>query len=758
MLRQLPVAHPEQLVELTRRNPDQTRNDGYWGWEKYELFRDHSQSFSAITGTSFDNLAEIRTERGDPEKLILEDVPGTYFAVLGVKPAIGRLIGAEDVPGRGDGDVVVVSWSYWKTRLHGDAGVVGKRIWYAEAAKTIIGVTRSEYVGPRVGSRTDVWMPREKGDLSMLARLKPGVTRRQAEAELTVLYSRWLGKSALVEVEPAGAGMTRVRDRYGKPLVLLLSVVGVLLLLACINMASLLLARSAGRQKELAIRVGLGASRGRLVRQMLTESLLLSGAGTLGGVAVAYWGTGVLVRIMASSRAFEHIEIEVHPDVALMLFAAGIAVLTGLLFGLAPAWYAMRAAPASAMRQGGGGGDTWFWRLLGKGLVTAQVALSILLVTAAVTFLGHLTRLRNFDLGFRSDHVLVVRLDPSRSGYKREQLAGLYQELLKRMEAIPQVRSASISGCAPLEGCGWGGRYLIAEGHIERPEERRRTNVTFVAPGYFATLGIPLIAGRDFRMEEAGGTRVAVVNQTTARRYFPGVNPVGKHVGIDRSPGSGGWFGGEQPYEIVGVVGDAKAVELRDAPYATIYFDMFQEGQVSNQFVLSTQGSPEALAGTVRQMVREALKAVPVTRVTTMEAMVDSNIVPERLVATLSEFFGCLGALLAGIGLYGLMAYSVTRRTHEIGIRMALGASTRGVSGLVLRDVLAMVCAGLTMGLLMVLWSRPLGASMLSDLKIESVFPVAMGGVAMVVVAMVAAYVPVRRAAHLDPLVALRHE
>jgi predicted permease len=291
MLRQLPVAHPEQLVEFLRTAPEEPRSDGYWGWEKYEHFRDQNHVFSALTGMSFDNLASVRTDGSDPENLVLENVLGNYFQVLGLRPAIGRLIGLEDVPASGDGEVVVVSWSYWNTRLHRDPSVLGKRIWYQDAPKTIVGVAPRAYSGPRVGVRTDIWMPREHSDLTMLARLKPGVTIQKAEAEMSVLYRSWLDQSGAsnknpkalqtkVEVEPADAGLVRVRDRYGKALVLLMTVVGLLLLLACINMANMLLARSAGRQRELAVRVALGASRGRLVRQMLTESVLLSGAGT----------------------------------------------------------------------------------------------------------------------------------------------------------------------------------------------------------------------------------------------------------------------------------------------------------------------------------------------------------------------------------------------------------------------------------------------------------------------------------------------
>ncbi len=763
MLRQLPVAQPEQLVELVRNSPSELHWAGYWGWDRYAYLRDHNHVFSGITGMGFDNLAQVRLPGSDPETLILESVPENYFRVLGLKPAIGRFFGPEDVPASTDGDAVVVSWSYWERRFQRDPAILGKRIFYRDAPKIVIGVAPRQYVGPRVGSRTDLWIPTGSNDLTMVARLKPGVTLQQAQAEITVLYRQMqsvmqLNPKTTMELLPAGAGLARVRDQYGKPLLLVAVVVGLLLLLACINMASMLLARSAGRQKELAVRVGLGAGRGRLVRQMLTESLVLSAAGAASGVAVAFYGVGILVRIMASSRAFEHIDIEVHPDLNVALFTTGVALLTGLVFGLAPAWYAFRAEPAMALRQTGRGGDTWFWRLFGKGLVAVQVALSIFLVTAAAVFLNHLTRLRNFDLGFRSDHLLQVTLDPSRSGYKKEQLAAPYRELLARFQTIPQVRSASISGCTPLEGCGSGARFLIAEGHEERPEDRQRTAVVFVSPRYFETLGIQMHAGRDFEFRDVGRPRVAIVNQTMARRYFPGVDPIGKRVAIDPDPKNGPWFGTDQPYEIVGLVDDVKTFELRDAPYPLIYFNMFQENRLLDHFELRTAAAPEAIAGTVRRIVRDVLRTMPVRSVTTLADQVDSNIVPERLITTLSEFFGCLGVVLAGIGLYGLLAYTVARRTNEIGIRMALGATAGSVSGLVMRDVLGMVCAGSAVGTAMVLWSRPLATKVLSDLKWESATPLAIGGGVMIGVALIASCIPVRRAARVDPMVALRHE
>lgn len=512
MLRQLPVAHPEQLVELVRNSPGELHWAGYWGWEKYAFLRDRNHVFSGITGMRFDNLAQVRVPGSDPETLILETIPENYFRVLGVRPAIGRFFNAGEIQASGDGDVAVVSWSYWDRTFQRDPAILGKRIFYNDAPKTIVGVAPRNYAGPRVGSRTDLWIPTGSDDLTMLARLKPGVTIQQAQAEIAVLYrqmqSNLRAKSwAAMELLPAAAGLARVRDQYGKALALLTVVVGLLLLLACINMAGMLLARSAGRRKELAVRVSLGAGRGRLVRQMLTESLLLSVAGAAAGVVVANYGVGILVRIMASSRAFERVDIEVRPDWNVALFTAGIALLTGLLFGLAPALHAFRAQPAMALRHTGRGDDTCFWRLFGKTLVAAQVALSIFLVTAAAAFLGHLARLRTFDLGFRSDHVLQLTIDPSHGGYQPERLAAQYRELLSRLQTLPQVRSASISGCTPLEGCGSGARFLLIEGHLERPEDRQRTAVVFVSPRYFETLGIPLLAGRDFNLQAPRGDR-----------------------------------------------------------------------------------------------------------------------------------------------------------------------------------------------------------------------------------------------------------
>jgi len=549
------------------------------------------------------------------------------------------------------------------------------------------------------------------------------------------------------EMEPAGAGLSRVRDRYAQPLVVLMAVVGLLLLIACTNVASLLLARATARQREMALRVSLGATRFRLARQVLTESLLLSGAGALLGVVLANLGAGALVRIIANGRDWDPIRLRVAPDARVLLFTAGIAVMTALLFGLAPALRAWGTAPASALRDAGRAGDTRFRRLLGKSLVVAQVALSVVLLTAAGVFVGHLSRLYA-ELGFQRDRMLLVTLDPSRSGYRRAQLAQPYQELLRRLQTIPGVRSATLSGVTPIQGAG-ANRDVTVEGYQSHPGELRYLAENWVAPKYFKTYGTPLLAGRDFSFEDQGRSRVAIVNRAMARYYFGDASPIGKHVLFD---------GDDRPYEIVGVVGDAKYIDVGEVTPRTIYFNAFQEGHLFSQFSIRTSGAPTAIAGDVRRMVQEVAKTVTVGRVTTLADQVDADIVPERLIVMVSRIFGALGSLLAAIGLYGLLAYTVARRINEIGVRMALGATPRDVVRMVLRDALGMVSAGLLVGVPMALWGRRFAATLIPDLRVSMAASLVFGAVAMITIALLAAWIPARGAARVDPMEALRHE
>ncbi len=764
MLRMLPVEHPGQLVELLFKAPGQDHFNAF-SLQSYQHYREHNHVFSGLIASA-DTPFAVRGDGVEPEIVHGLYATPNYFSVLGVKPALGRLIGPEDGSAESP-NVAVVSWSWWKSRFNSDRAIVGRRIVAGDVPVTIVGVTQREFAGLEPATRQDIWLPLTPHHpsyaatarywLKLAARLKPGVSIEQARAEMSVLWQWTIAdefktnddrsvRDWKMEVQPAGAGLSHLRDQYAKPALLLMGVVALLLLIACTNVASLLLTRGAARQREMALRVSLGASRFRLLRQGLTESLLLAAAGGLLGILLAYWGTGALVRIIASGR--ERIDLQARPDGVVLLFTAGVALLTGILFGLAPAWRASGCAPAASLRDAGRAGETRLRRLFGKSLVVTQVAFSVVLLSAASLFVRHLSNLEHVDLGFHRDHVLLVELNPASSGYDRERLSRAYQELLGRLEAIPGVRSATICAIVPTSGVG-AMRTATVEGYQAKPGERRFLSENWVAPKYFGTLGMPLLMGRDFSFQDQGGPRVAIVNQTLVRYFFGNGNPLGRHITFD---------GDDRPFEIVGVVGNMKSTDTREPGLRFVYFNMFQSGRNFSQFALRTSVDPAAVAGEVRRVVRASLKTVPVVGVKTMAEQVDASIVPERLMAMLSGLFGSLGAVIVAIGLYGLLSYTVARRTNEIGIRMALGATERAMSRMVLRDALGMVCVGLAIGAPMALWGKSLAASLIQDLSVKSGVPIVFGAAAMIAVALVAAYVPARRAARVEPVEALRYE
>ncbi|MBM3796143.1 MAG: FtsX-like permease family protein [Acidobacteria bacterium] len=408
----------------------------------------------------------------------------------------------------------------------------------------------------------------------------------------------------------------------------------------------------------------------------------------------------------------ERIAVEVEPDTAILLFTAAVTVITSLAFGLVPAWHVMRTAPALALAQRHGYYAPGWPRFTGPALVATQVALSLVLVTGAALLIDHVARLRHFNLGFQTDGVLLARLDPLRSGIKGEELAARYRQLLARLVAIAGVQSASISACTPIEGCGVS-RFVAVPGFYERPEDRRYTALNIVAPRYLNTLGIPLLAGSDITPADAQRPRVAIVSSAMARHYFSGMDPIGRPVSIEK------WTKDRAPYESIGVVGDWTQTELRGETPRALYMNMFQERSPYHQFSVRTSMDPAPVAAELRRAVRDTLPKVPVARMVTMNEQVDAAIVPERLMATLSKAFGVLGALLAGIGLYGLLAYTVARRTNEIGLRMALGATVADVRRLVLHAALGTVVAGLAGGLLLAWWLRPLVQRLIADLHVD---------------------------------------
>ncbi|HUA84918.1 MAG TPA: ABC transporter permease [Bryobacteraceae bacterium] len=774
MLRMLPVQKPQQLVELLSKYPGEPRGS-YFSQASYEYYRDHNHVFSGLLGAHSTTFS-VRQADGETETVNGEAIVGDFFPVLELKPAIGRRIDPEgDRDGSPSSAVAVLSWLYWQDRFNLDPAVVGKTIFVDGAPLTIIGVTPREFRGLHPGVRTDLWIPLSAdsmihghsrvslGGLYLMGRLKPGVSIEQARAEMSILFRFTIeerfasSKNPLIrqlkfEMEPAGTGLSLLRDHFAKPLLILMALVALLLLIACVNIASMMLARAASRQHETAVRISLGAGRIRLTQLALVEALTLSAVGAAAGLLLAWWGAGALVRILQSGRQIVgvpgRIDIQIAPDLHVLLFTAGIALLTGVLFGLTPAWNASVCTPSGALRQTG---ETKSRRLFGKILLAAQIACSLVLLSAAGLLIHHLSNLENFDLGFRRDHVLLVSIDSAHSGYAREQLIAAEQQLLPRLESIPGVLSATACEPTPLSGGGASG-FATAEGYQERPEDRRYIAIAWTAPKYFKTLGVSLLAGRDFDLHDEGGPAVAILNQAMARYYFAGRNPIGKHVTLDHATGASQ----ARTYEIVGVVGDANYYEIREPALRAIYLDAFQWLAPRN-FALRTSVDPVSVAPEIRTLIKASLKTVAISQIITLTDQINASIVPERLIAKLSGLFGSVASLLVAVGIYGLLAYTVARRISEIGIRMALGASRGHVIRMILAEASVILLAGIGAGAPIAFWTAKLVASAIGEPS-NTIPPNAFSALAMIAVGAAAAFFPARRASRVDPMIALHHE
>jgi putative ABC transport system permease protein len=774
MLKMLPVHEPERLVEFLSRYPgDPALN--FFSRTSYEHFRDNNRALAGITGVASTRFS-VKADGAEPELVEGEHVIGNFFQILGLKPALGRLIEPDDDRPGTNAYAAVISWPYWKRRFNLDPGVVGRTIALDNAVLTIVGVAPRTFSGLRVGAQPDIWTPsvaypainpsnpQGLGAFQLVARLASGTSLEQARSEFAVLFA-WTLQERLqtskdpqmrqltFEVRPAGSGLsTALRDRFGNPLVVTLAVVALLLLLACTNVASMLLARAVARQREMSVRLSLGASRGRLARQLLTEALLLASIGGFLGIGVAWAGSKALVNMISSGPPFiglsGPLEIHVTPDRNVLLFTVGVSLLTGLVFGLAPAWTVFKSVSVSSLRESGRVTESKLSRAFGKTLVVMQVTLSVVLMSSAALFVGHLLRLRGQENGFRRDNVLIVRLDPSRSEYNPERLSRAYEDLLDRLQQSRLVRSASIAGPTPISG-GGASRFVTVPGFDERPEDRRYVSLTWVAPRYFDTLGIGLIAGRDFRREDRSGPRIAIINQAMERYYFRNRAAVGQYLIFDND---------SSPYEIVGVVSDARYSSIREAPPRTVYLNTFQARQPASDFIIYTGVDTDAAAPEVRQAINEVLRTVPVSRITSLSDQVDASMIVERVIASLSGVFAGIGCLLAGLGVYGLLAYTTARRIHEIGVRMALGATRATVARMVILEALTLTVLGLIFGCAIAFWSKRYITALVPDLPAIQAAPLMLGVFVTIAVALIAVALPAYRASRVEPMTALRYE
>ncbi|HLW81072.1 MAG TPA: ABC transporter permease [Candidatus Acidoferrales bacterium] len=784
MLRMLPVQNPEQLAQIEFRSPTSPRPRPNVTNPIWEQVRSHQDVFSGVFAWSPQTFN--LSVGGEVNKINGIYASGDYFSVLGVRPAAGRLMAASDDI-RNCSGVAVLGYGFWQSHYGGAESAVGSSIRLNGHSFPIVGVAQRGFFGTDVGEKLDVAIPicaeatlagkdssldvRDDWWLSMMGRLKPGMTIEQADARMKVLSPQLFG-AVVPQVWPAkyqdafrkytfsifpGAsgtgGFYGLRQHYRQPLEILMFVVGLVLLIACANIASLLLARSAARQKEIAVRLALGASRGRLIRQVLTESIVLSGGGAILGVLFARWGSALLVRFVSTQQ--NQVFLDLKMDGRVLAFTIAITVLCGLLFGILPALGSTRVDAMSAMKEGqtqATGGRSHSSAL--RWIVAAQVALSLILLIGTGLFIRTFANLMTLDAGFDRNNVLMVQTNIHNAGIAEPARAPLYGQMLAKLRALPGVVSASQCWMTPLSGYQWD-NSLTVPGHPLPAGIDPDTFLNWVTPGYFETMRTPLLEGRTFDSRDtATSTPVVIVNQLLARRYFGSQSPIGEHL----MGGSEGML--RQPMEIIGVVQDTKYTSLQEHFQPEAYFPLSQiQKNVAEDstFEIRTTMPPSVLIPAVRDAMASVNKLASL-QFTTLKQEADDSVAQQHLMAVLSGFFGGLALLLTAIGLYGVMAYVVTLRTHEIGIRMALGAQRSSILRLVMRDAVIVLAAGIAAGLLGSIWITQLVKRLLFGLTPNDPVTIALAIAAIVMVAFVATYIPVRRAMKVDPMVALRYE
>ena len=785
ILQMLPVERPEELVLLTSQGRHYGSNTGSnaISYPMYQDIRDKNAVFRGMF-CKFGFTASLNFD-GRTELVSGELVSGNYFPVLGAGAAIGRVFTAADDLTQGGHPLAVLSYGFWQTRFNGDRNVLGMRIIVNGHPLTIVGVSRAGFDGVEMGSAPQIRVPMMmKHELTQFyslndrrgrfaqafGRLKPGITLEQAKAGLQPLFHQILEEEVKgpqfatatdftrqqflrmwMDVLPAAKGRSGLRQQFSSPLLALMAIVGLVLLIACSNVANLLIARATARQKEIAVRLALGASRGRLICQLLQESLLLAGAGGLVGIGLAVLMNRMLLGFLPP--CISQLTVEAAPDLRVLAFTFAISILTGLIFGIVPALQSTRPQLAGTLKDQAGAVVGGASVKLRKALVILQVALSLLLLIGAGLFLQSLQNLRGLDPGFRTENLLTFSVNPTLNAYKADRSRQFYRQLTERLKGMPGVTSAALAVMPILDDNEWDSSVTV-EGYTAKQGEYVGPHMQFASPGYFETLGIPILLGRDFDARDIyGSPKVGIINERFMNKYFGGQNPIGRRVGMGGNPGT------KLDIEIIGVAKDTKYENLRvEVPYELYRPYRQMDFTLGMTAYVRTRSDPANLFGGIRQTVREVDAGVPVFALRTLEQQVDKSLVRERMLASLSTIFGSLATVLAAIGLYGVMAYVVARRTREIGIRMALGAGAPKVVWLVMREVLLLAVIGVAIGAPAAYAVTRLVGTQLFGIQPTDALTMAAAAIGIGSVAALSGYLPARRATRIDPMRALRWE